>query len=310
MVKKEQIRHLKECTIVGCSSNAAAQIAAKGTFREFEAGATLIEAGDVSESVFFILTGRTKILVNGRQLAERVAGQTVGEMAAIDPAASRSAKVVAAGNVQAVEIGAADFCKIARRHPDMYRRVACELGERLRQRNNLIPPVNDVPRAILLSAKDDLKFMTALKQALESRGGVECQVWTEDDIFQSGENAMEALERQLDRVDFAIANANGVDRTVDSDGNDQMSPRDNIVFEIGLFMGRLGRRRTLYFFDGECKLPSDLRGITDLRYREADVGSDETPPEHIAKKVISHIKRLGPHREVRTYESEDSNGLG
>lgn len=44
------------------------------------------------------------------------------------------------------------------------------------------------------------------------------------------------------------------------------TPRDNVVFELGLFTGSLGLRRTFVVCDEKAKLPSDWNGITTARY--------------------------------------------
>lgn len=46
-------------------------------------------------------------------------------------------------------------------------------------------------------------------------------------------------------------------------------PRDNVVFELGLFVGKIGRRRTILMEsrDEDVKLPSDLIGLTTVPYR-------------------------------------------
>jgi predicted nucleotide-binding protein len=54
----------------------------------------------------------------------------------------------------------------------------------------------------------------------------------------------------------------------------QASPRDNVVFEAGLFGGVLGMSRTFIIHAHDAKLPTDLLGLTCVRY-----GGTTTPAE-------------------------------
>jgi predicted nucleotide-binding protein len=53
------------------------------------------------------------------------------------------------------------------------------------------------------------------------------------------------------------------------------APRDNIIFEAGLFTGTLGRARTflVYCRDAKIALPSDLAGVTAATYAERSDGN-------------------------------------
>jgi hypothetical protein len=70
----------------------------------------------------------------------------------------------------------------------------------------------------------------------------------------------------LDDSDYAafVLTADDISR---SRGRQSQTPRDNVLFELGLFMGRLGRDRTFIVqaADTPLRLPSDLDGITVLR---------------------------------------------
>lgn len=95
-------------------------------------------------------------------------------------------------------------------------------------------------------------------------------LWT-NGVFQLGDNTLESLMRELDESDFAIMILSP-DDLLESRKVNYASPRDNVIFELGLFMGRLGRYRTFIVHESDVniKLPSDLAGITIAPYRKRD----------------------------------------
>src|SRR5215216_5788623 len=86
-------------------------------------------------------------------------------------------------------------------------------------------------------------------------------------VFGLGQGTLESLVSALDNFDFAILVLTP-DDVVESRALTWQSPRDNVLFECGLFMGRLGRTRTFVVYDKDrnVKLPSDLAGITVSSY--------------------------------------------
>jgi len=56
---------------------------------------------------------------------------------------------------------------------------------------------------------------------------------------------IEILERELDESDFAVVTLTPDDR-ISSRGKSTKAPRDNVLFELGLLMGSLGRERTYF----------------------------------------------------------------
>lgn len=87
----------------------------------------------------------------------------------------------------------------------------------------------------------------------------DCKLWTKQ--FDFGESAYEDLLNKLSLYDYGILVASADDK-VASRGVSKWGPRDNIIFEFGLFAGRLGRRRSFLFVEAGIKIPSDLLGIT------------------------------------------------
>ena len=61
----------------------------------------------------------------------------------------------------------------------------------------------------------------------------------------------------------------GADDIVESRNEKLYSPRDNVIFELGLFMGALSHERTFMVVPRGCdiKIPTDLLGLTSLSYK-------------------------------------------
>ena len=80
------------------------------------------------------------------------------------------------------------------------------------------------------------------------------------------------LAREVDFAAFVFARDDWTtDSAPDSDSPEpgQGSPRDNVVFEAGLFGSALGLHRTFILHADGAKLPSDLLGLTSVRYDQA-----------------------------------------
>lgn len=92
----------------------------------------------------------------------------------------------------------------------------------------------------------------------------ECSLWT-DDIFKYNENYLETLLKEANLFDYGILVFTKDDFTKSRDTKFD-SPRDNVVFEFGLFLGRLGRDNAFILWEDNVKLPSDLFGITHATF--------------------------------------------
>ena len=124
------------------------------------------------------------------------------------------------------------------------------------------------PRIFLGSSGKQEKLLRALTRGLEEVAQVE--PWTTS--FNPGTTTLERLVELSNEVDFAAFVFAQDDWTTQSKQvlpspeSGQASPRDNVVFEAGLFGGTLGMRRTFILHANGAKLPSDLLGLTCVRY--------------------------------------------
>ena len=255
-----------------------------------EPGDVVITQGGADDDLYLVVSGRVEIRIHGRLIAERAAGTHVGEMALIDPSARRSATVVAKEASVLAKVPEPAFSNVADAHPKLWRALAVELGDRLRERTKFIRVPNEKPLIFLGSSREALPVATSLRDLVQCPE-IDVRVWT-DGVFGASRFPMEGLEAQLDAADFAVLVA-APDDLVVSRGEPSEAPRDNVIFELGLFMGALTRKRTFMLVPRgvDLKIPTDLLGLTPLLYDPAvPAGGIKKAGEELGATII----RLGP----------------
>jgi hypothetical protein len=151
----------------------------------------------------------------------------------------------------------------------------------------------DKPRIFLGSSGKQQKLLQALTRGLEDVAHVE--PWTTS--FNPGTTTLERLLELAREVDFAAFVFARDDWTTNSppapdpSGPGQASPRDNVVFEAGLFGAALGMRRTFILHSSGSKLPSDLLGLTCLRYGEAITAAEMRVVNEKLRRAIENERR-------------------
>lgn len=148
---------------------------------------------------------------------------------------------------------------------------------------------------IFVGSSEETKGLVAdLVAELEKSATVSVLPWYE--AFDAGFGALEDLAKRLSEVDFAAFLLMPEDQLRVRDQTHGV-PRDNVIFELGLFMGRLNRDRTFALVEqqnagaGQVKLPSDFNGVTQVRYRREQL-------DELATRLTRDIERLGPLARV------------
>jgi hypothetical protein len=154
------------------------------------------------------------------------------------------------------------------------------------------------PRIFLGSSGKQVKLLEALTRELEDVADVE--PWTS--TFNPGTTTLGRLVQLTREVDFAAfvfaeddwTSAEPVAPNADA-ASGQASPRDNVVFEAGLFGGVLGMERTFILHANGAKLPTDLLGLTCVRYGAA---ADSVEVRAVTEKVRKAIEDTGRRSRI------------
>jgi hypothetical protein len=140
------------------------------------------------------------------------------------------------------------------------------------------------PRIFLGSSTKQQKLLEAVARGLQEVAEIE--PWTT--AFTPGVSTLERLvelSRQVDFAAFIFGRDDWTSKGTEPDaGVGQASPRDNVVFEAGLFGGALGIRRTFILHAHGSRLPTDLLGLTSIRY-----DPDTTPA--IVRQINQQLRK-------------------
>ncbi len=147
------------------------------------------------------------------------------------------------------------------------------------------------PRIFLGSSGKQAKLVHALTRGLSEVAAVE--PWTA--VFNPGVSTLDRLvelTREVDFAAFVFAQDDWTASASDATATGEASPRDNVVFEAGLFGGALGMRRTFILHAKGAKLPTDLLGMTSVRYPEALTAADMRAVNQKLRNAIEEGGRL------------------
>ena len=73
------------------------------------------------------------------------------------------------------------------------------------------------------------------------------------------------------------------------------APRDNVIYELGLAMGHIGRQRTVMVVPrGEdLKIPTDLAGLNPITFKVGPEGDLAAAIGPVCNELRALIRRLG-----------------
>jgi len=142
----------------------------------------------------------------------------------------------------------------------------------------------------------------------------DCTAWPQG-VFELSVPPIDSLIKQLDNSDFAIF-VFSPDDEIKMRGNTTNAVRDNVLFELGLFVGRLGKNRCFIVAPDAhpMRIASDLVGVTPATYSSkrdpAEMAANLGPACQSIRRAIKMLGRFNPdiqpgHIPVKESDSYD-----
>jgi CAP12/Pycsar effector protein, TIR domain len=144
------------------------------------------------------------------------------------------------------------------------------------------------------SSSEGLRIAQTVQVLLDPVAEVE--LWCQG-VFGLSQGTLESLVLALDRFDFAVLVLTADDLLL-TRGVEAHAARDNVLFELGLFAGGIGRDRTFMLYDrtNPPRLPSDLAGIAAATYAPHATGNFEAALGAACTKIQNAVERSGVRR--------------
>ena len=163
------------------------------------------------------------------------------------------------------------------------------------------------PTLFVGSSSESLDVAYAVQKNLEDVA--EVVAWPQG-IFELTKSYLESLLDALEDTEFGLF-IFGPDDLLRIRGAEMLAARDNVIFELGLFIGRLGRDRTFILMpksSADFHLPTDLLGVSTASFQPP------SRPERLQAALgpACHDIRLAirKHTVLRNPASPNTQDLG
>jgi hypothetical protein len=151
------------------------------------------------------------------------------------------------------------------------------------------------------SSEKNKEYAQKIAERLKT-AGFEVLPWWDPKVFQGGDVTIDRLIELSNHCDASIFVFGADDKilTDTKDGTKELAtPRDNVVLEYGIFVGKHGRKKALFVPQPSIRIPSDLAGVTHLGEGDyldkiVDYLKREfmhAPPSNFSNRVTLHVSR-------------------
>jgi len=153
--------------------------------------------------------------------------------------------------------------------------------------------MSKLPRIFIASSSEGHDIASACNACMDRHA--EGTVWS--NIYEPGGSTLDSLTTKANSVDFALFIFKPDDLTR-MRGEDKLTVRDNVLFELGLFIGAIGQERCFILKprDGVLHIPTDLLNLNTEGYNaEREDGEIISAVNAACFKFIQKMEKLGPY---------------
>lgn len=166
------------------------------------------------------------------------------------------------------------------------------------------------PKVFIASSVEGLSVAFSVQANLEHNA--DCTVWSQG-VFELSTPPIDSLVKALDNSDFAIFVFSPDDEIL-MRGKSANAVRDNVLFELGLFMGRLGKVRCFIVAPDSPKMhaTSDLTGVSAATYSAerdlTEIAATLGPACHQIRTAMARLGRLKPEAKSGHIPTSETSG--
>lgn len=145
-------------------------------------------------------------------------------------------------------------------------------------------------RLLVLSTEESLRLAQQVRETLARH--VSCAIWEDSRVFPLSRTAIECLVTAAKTYDAVVivAVADDIVRI-----REQLlhQMRDNLIFEMGLFTGALGRENVYCILDrsiaDSTRIPTDLAGFMFADFDARKIASDHSNLEQVLQGAVARV---------------------
>lgn len=132
-----------------------------------------------------------------------------------------------------------------------------------------------------------------VKNDIESScGWIKCELWNNGKAFPLNDSTLNSLIVASRKYEYGVFIATQDDKVKETK-REVLIPRDNVVFEMGLFVGSMGIERSFIMVEKGSKLPSDFKEITVPFFEKGNPSSTSNATEKIINRLKNNRQAYG-----------------